>query len=156
MKGSINEERVPMKIDIFAHILPEKYLAACKKRVKSQSLITHEADNRANCNINVRFRLMDRHPDVVQVLTVSHPPLEEIVSPADALDLAKTANDELAEVVAAYPDRFVGAVACLPMNNLDAALEETDRAVNQLGFKGIQLYTNICGEPCLWLDCKGT
>jgi hypothetical protein len=42
-----------------------------------------------------------------------------------AQDLVKLANDEMAELVAKYPDRFVAAIAYLPMNNVDAALRET-------------------------------
>ena len=38
-------------------------------------------------------------------------------------------DDELAELVIKYPDRFFGAVACLPMNDVDAALEEAERAI---------------------------
>jgi predicted TIM-barrel fold metal-dependent hydrolase len=46
-----------------------------------------------------------------------------------------------------YPDRFVAAMACLPLNDVDATIKELDRAINELGFKGIQLYTDIKGKP---------
>lgn len=135
-----------MKIDIFAHILPEKYLAALLEKVKP-GLEFREKGNRANCEIDVRLRLMDRYPDVLQVLTVSLPPVETLVPPGDAVELAKIANDELAELVGRYPDKFYTAVACLPLNDMDAALEETDRAINELGLRGVQIFTNINGEP---------
>jgi len=134
-----------MKIDIFAHILPAKYLAVYTK-ANPAVLGEVEARNRAVVDLDVRLRLMDRHPDVLQVLTVSQPPLEKFVKPADAVKLAKTANDELADLVAKYPDKFVAAVACLPMNDVDASLKEAERAIKQLGLKGVQIYSRIRGE----------
>jgi predicted TIM-barrel fold metal-dependent hydrolase len=44
-------------------------------------------------------------------------------------------------------DRFVAFVASLPMNNPDEALKEMDRAITQLGAKGIQIFSNIAGKP---------
>lgn len=134
-----------IKIDIFSHILPEKYLNALMKKIDSNSEF-RETHNRANCNLDIRLRLMDRYPDVLQVLTVSLPALETIVKPADAVMLAKIANDELAELVAKYPDKFIAGVACLPLNNMDETLKEAERAINELGLKGVQINSTIDGE----------
>ena len=91
---------------------------------------------------------MDRLPDVLDVLTVALPPLETVlVTPKDAVELAKIANDEMAELVAKYPDKFLTAVACLPMNDIDAAIKEADRAITHLEFRGVQIFSNIDGEP---------
>lgn len=138
-----------IKIDIFAHILPPRYFSGIqqKARTVSEQYLKREAANRANTQIDVRLRLMDRYPDVVQVLTVSQPPIEKVVEPSDAVELARIANDELAELVDKYPDKFIAAVACLPMNDIDAALEETDRAINELKFRGVQIFSTINGEP---------
>ena len=91
-----------MKIDIFSHILPKRYLMALTKKAIVSSEFK-EKKNRANTEIDIRLRLMDRYPDVIQVLTVSLPPLETLVSPSDAAGLAKIANDELAELVTNCP-----------------------------------------------------
>ena len=40
---------------------------------------------------------MDGGPDVRQVLTIAGPNVESITSSADAVELARMANDELAE-----------------------------------------------------------
>ena len=64
---------------------------------------------------------MDKFEGLQQVLTVGAPPVEYVVSPDDAVSMSKTANDEMAELVNKYPDRFAAAVACLPMNDMDAA-----------------------------------
>jgi predicted TIM-barrel fold metal-dependent hydrolase len=135
-----------MKIDVFAHILTEKYLLNYVKK-NGKILDNVEVKNKAVTDINVRSRLMDRYPDVLQVLTMANPPLDINVSPADAAELARIGNDELAEMVDKYPDKFLGAVACLPWNNIEAALEEIDRVILQYRFKGIQVCTRVNGEP---------
>ena len=75
------------------------------------------------------------------------PAVEEIAAPRTAVDLARLANDEMAELVLKYPDRFVAGVACLPMNDMDAALQETDRAINDLRLRGVLIYTPINDKP---------
>ena len=135
-----------MKIDVYTHILPRKYLEAYSKK-NPKVLDSIEARTRPVTDLEVRLRLMDRYPDVIQVLTVANPPLEVFVGPEEAADLARIANDELAELVEAYPDKFIAAVGCLPMNNMDAALKEADRVITELGFKGVQIYSRINGEP---------
>ncbi len=134
-----------MKIDIYSHIMTPKYTAlyakknaAIKKRVEFRS--------RAVVDLDVRLRLMDRYPDVLQVLTIANIPLETFASTADAIELAKIANEELAELVDRYPDKFVAGVACLPMNDIDEAVKEAERAITKLGLKGIQIYSRINGE----------
>ena len=71
------------------------------------------------------------------------PALETVADPPTAVKLAKLANDGMAEIVRKYPDKFVAAVACLPMNDMDTALKETDRAINELGMKGILIHTPV-------------
>ena len=53
----------------------------------------------------------------------------------------------MAELIAKHPDRFVSAAACLPMNSMEAALAETDRAIQELGFKGVQIYSPTGDKP---------
>jgi len=61
--------------------------------------------------------------------------------------LARIANDTMANLVELHPDRFAGFVAALPLNNPQAALQEADRAVDQLHAAGIQVYTSSNGRP---------
>jgi aminocarboxymuconate-semialdehyde decarboxylase len=57
------------------------------------------------------------------------------------------ANDGLAELCRLHPQRFPTFIASLPMNDIDASLQEIDRAVNVLDAKGIQVFTNVAGKP---------
>src|SRR5262245_41650965 len=72
-------------------------------------------------DLDARWRTIDPFGDYRQILTLAVPPLEELGGPVLALELARAANDELADLVARHPDRFAGFTAALPMNDPQAA-----------------------------------
>lgn len=136
-----------MILDAYAHISPPKYTEFIREKypVMYNNML-------ARCiplyNLETRFRIMDKFPQVVQVLTIGPvPPIEYFANETQTVELAKRANDEMAELCVKYRDKFVAAIALLPMNNIDAALKETDRAIKELGFRGIYLHSNINGKP---------
>jgi aminocarboxymuconate-semialdehyde decarboxylase len=61
--------------------------------------------------------------------------------------LARAANDGMAQMCARWPQKFPAFVASLPMNNLDAAFTEIDRAIGELGARGVQICTSVNGRP---------
>ena len=134
-------------VDAYAHISPPNYTERLRKDHSgfyNQILGT--------CpplfDMEQRFRIMDLYPNVVQVLTVGPvPSLEDFADPKQSAELARMANDEMAELLEKHRQRFVAAIALLPMNNFDAALKETDRAIMDLGFKGVYVHSNINGRP---------
>src|SRR5262249_23455945 len=60
------------------------------------------------------------------------------------LRLARVVNDAIAQAVRAHPDRLVG-LATLPLQAPDAAVSEVERAVTELGLRGVYLGTNVRG-----------
>ncbi|MFC1948946.1 amidohydrolase family protein [Chloroflexota bacterium] len=137
-----------MKIDVFPHILPLKYKKKLYEIAPKDFYIKNVIDATTTLfDLDARFRMMDKYEGYQQVLTLGAPPVELIADPKDAADLSKLANDEMAELVLKYPDRFPAAVACLPMNDMDSALRETDRAIKELNFKGVQIFTPIMDKP---------
>jgi predicted TIM-barrel fold metal-dependent hydrolase len=137
-----------MMIDIGAHILPKKYLDALQSFKPSEFNLKNVIETLPSMHdLDSRFRIMDKFPGLMHVLTLSSPAVEEFADPEKAKDFAIMANDQMAELVLKNPDRFVAAVASLPMNNVDAALTEIDRAVKDLHFRGIQIHTSINGKP---------
>jgi predicted TIM-barrel fold metal-dependent hydrolase len=136
-----------MKIDIYPHILPVKYKEAFQKINKSEAFIKMHDIIPTLYDLDYRFRIMDEYEDLRHVLTLSAPPVENFADPKQSADLSRIANDEMAELVIKYPDRFVAAVACLPMNDMDAALHEVDRAIKELHFRGVQIFTPINNKP---------
>jgi predicted TIM-barrel fold metal-dependent hydrolase len=135
------------KIDIFCHILPPKTKEVLFKKAMPCNYIDTDSGRPALFDLDMRFRAMDQFEGLRQVLALGLPPLEYVLSPGDATDLARMANDEMAELVNRYPDRFVAAVAGLPLNDIDASLRETERTVRELKFKGIQIFSSINGKP---------
>ena len=134
------------KIDVFAHILPTTYLNALIEKSGGKAAEAINCKRRLN-DLDIRFRIMDQHEGYTQIINIAGPPVEDVADPTVAAELAKIANDDMNELVYKYPDRFLAAVACLPMNNIDAALKEIDRTIIKLGFRGIQLTSNIMDKP---------
>jgi aminocarboxymuconate-semialdehyde decarboxylase len=135
-----------MRIDVFAHILTSKYVDAVDKLTQQGPFVQRILEESPTLSdLDYRFRIMDKYDEYLQVLTHTH--FGRVSGEAKAADLARIANDEMAELVSKYPDRFAAAVACLPVNSVDAALKEMDRAINELRFRGIQLWTPINGKP---------
>jgi aminocarboxymuconate-semialdehyde decarboxylase len=54
-------------------------------------------------------------------------------------------NDELSSLAQRYPDRFIG-IASVPLQNVEKAIDELDRAVSRLGLRGVLMGTNVNGE----------
>src|SRR2546421_12097506 len=98
-------------------------------------------------DLEQRFRIMDRYEGYAQVLTLASPPIEALAGPDATPELARLANDGMAELVAKHPDRFPGFVASLPMNHPEEALAELERAMRDLGARGVQIFTNAAGRP---------
>jgi predicted TIM-barrel fold metal-dependent hydrolase len=139
-----------MKIDVFCHLLPPRYLEARNRRAGSRFSTQYAKYYRANpglTDLDIRFRILDKYPDVRQLLTIAGPNIESITEPHDAVEIARIGNDELAELVERQPDRFISACACLPMTDVDAAVREAERAIDQLGFCGVEIFTDINGKP---------
>lgn len=129
-----------LKIDMFPHIIPPKYNENRKKFLKNPdpAVEAHSATPEL-INLDARFRFMDKYEPYVQVLTLNAPACWEINDSEKSVDLAKMVNDEMAELVLKHPSRFVAATAVLPMNNMDAALQEADRAINDLNLRGVHI-----------------
>lgn len=136
------------KIDIFTHILPSKYKETLYKVAPSGlDIMSNVGATPTLFDLDHRFRIMDKFDGLTQVLTISAPGIEEVADSTRTPDLAKLANDALAELIIKYPDRFAAGVACLPLNNMDAALQEVDRALIDLKLRGIQVYTPVNDKP---------
>lgn len=136
-----------MIIDIFNHFMPKVYLDRLTQLIPGHVATTAFPRLATLVNVDARLRLLDEFGDFAQVLSLANPPLELVGSPEITPELARIANDALAEICRKHPDRFSAFVAALPMNNMDATLIEIDRAISDLGARGIQVFTNVAGRP---------
>ena len=90
--------------------------------------------------------MVDSFPDYSQVICLGMPAIDRLTGPSTRPEWARLGNDGLAEMVAKYPDRFVGYAASLPMNAPEAAAKEAERVLAN-GANAIQLHTNVDGAP---------
>ena len=91
--------------------------------------------------VDRRLQFMDESGIDVAALTAN---------PVATLEQCRKWNDFCANMVKAHPNRFVG-FACIPVLGGKTAMEELDRAVNELGLKGVHIWTQVNGLP---LDSK--
>jgi aminocarboxymuconate-semialdehyde decarboxylase len=147
-------EDVAVTIDVHAHYYPRAYLDAVSRLTEGdvsswtmgvrRLLTTKIAPERRMVDIDSHIEDMDRAGVDMQVLSLSIPHAyfdDETV----AVELARTANDALAEACTRDPSRFK-AFATLPLPHVDAALAELDRATGALGLHGVTLGANVKGR----------
>jgi predicted TIM-barrel fold metal-dependent hydrolase len=95
-----------------------------------------------------RLPAMDAHGIAMQVVSLTANGIQAEPDPRRAVDLAKAANDWVSQkFVSAHPTRF-SAFAAVALQEPQAACKEAERAVTQLGFKGVLVngYCNIGDE----------
>jgi aminocarboxymuconate-semialdehyde decarboxylase len=85
--------------------------------------------------VGMRLDAMDAAGIRVQALSPNPLTYLHHIPAADAARYCRAHNDDLASVVAGHPDRFVG-LGSLPMQDIDAAIAELDRCINELGLLG--------------------
>jgi len=136
-----------VKIDVFNHILPQRFYAEFLKIAPGMKDMGKRSRNiPVMSDLDARFRMMDEFGEYCQILSLASPPIESFAGPEQSPDLARMANDGMAELVQRYPDRFPGFAAALPMNNPDASIRELERALAELGALGVQIYSNAAGK----------
>jgi predicted TIM-barrel fold metal-dependent hydrolase len=82
-----------------------------------------------------RIAVMDANGMEMMILSLNAPAIQAISDPSHANEIARRANDVLADQVARRPDRFA-ALAALPMQDPELAMRELERCVKELKFCG--------------------
>ena len=98
-------------------------------------------------DVGRRIELMDEHGIDLQMLSPNPLTYFTDLEPAAATTYAQVHNDDLAEIVRAHPGRLIGA-AQLPVQDVDAAIAELERAVRDLGLRAAYIDT----DPARTLD----
>ena len=137
-----------MKIDAYSHILPPRYFKRMQDIAVDPGSLTRWLNLSALHDVEFRLAMMDEFgADFQQVLTLSSPPIELLAEPEESPELARLANESMAELCEQHPARFPMFVASLPMNNVEACLTEAAYAIDHLGACGVQVFTNMNGIP---------
>ncbi len=138
-----------MKIDAWTHMLSPSYLRWIEaNEQRSPGVGSFLLANRALHDLDIRFRVMDGYGDYRQVLTpVPFPHVYRGPAGPELVDLVRRNNEEMANLVRRYPDRFAGFAAATPLADADAATAEAIRAVRELGALGVQLEEDAITLP---------
>ncbi len=148
-----------MNIDFHCHFYPEEYLekleaskgdVRIERNEKGEKIILSMGAKAGPVtedffDIEARLDKIKQNRIDMQVLSTPHPGVDRF-SPAESVEMSRVINNGLANVVKKYPRHFQ-ALAMLPLIDTAAALKELDRAVFELGFKGLCILTNIAGKP---------
>ena len=147
-----------MIIDAHTHFFPPGYLEALRRGPEPYAL-GRDAEGRTLLTLHGarivtltremtapedRLRDMERFGVDLQIVSVTTPNVY-FGPPARRRDLARMANDGLADLVRRFPGRFA-AMASLPLGEPEAAIRELDRAVLELGMVGVILGSNAGGR----------
>lgn len=95
-----------------------------------------------------RIETMDRSGIARSILAIAGPGVQAERDPATAVRKARDSNDQLAAEIAKNPKRL-GGFAHLAVQNAQAAADELERCVRQLGFHGAMINGHTRG---LYLD----
>jgi aminocarboxymuconate-semialdehyde decarboxylase len=126
-------------VDIHHHLIPDFYRRATEHDGQSVGGVPPARWSQVSA-----LSFMDDAGIDVAIASISAPGVH-LGDDAAARALARRCNDFLAEMVRSRPDRF-GGFAILPLPDVDGALEELARALDQLGLDGVVLLTNALGH----------
>lgn len=143
-------------IDFHNHVYPPEYVEAIQA-APSAYKVTFDSDNNpvlhspGDYNILVPgHRWMDVRGAVLEKVGVDKQiisftaPGTLIETPERSIELSRMVNELFADIQNEHGDRFV-ALGTLPLNNSDASVEELERAICELGLKGVTLFSNVNG-----------
>ena len=149
-------------IDVHAHYLNEKVEGVKKEYSDSVPHIVRDAAGREFQSVkgrsltpiseqyghiyNIERRIRDMDNSGVDIQVISVPPMYMSGFDRESNIMVSMAqNDGIAKTLKAYPDRFVG-LATVPLQDPQAAADELDRAMKQLGMKGVEIGTSVDGK----------
>jgi predicted TIM-barrel fold metal-dependent hydrolase len=97
-----------------------------------------------NANPEARLNLMEKYGVDVQALSLTTSVLLGF-NPKDASEICRVANDDNYALCKAYPGRFVN-ICILSLLDMDSAMRELNRSINELDCRGVTVSTNQNGK----------
>ena len=155
------------KIDLEAHYFTKDYLKAFGARTEYPKLEPSVDENNQKFNIfwheaNVpqisgagagaklldvgegRIKQMEADGIDMQAISLSDPGLE-VLDAEIAITIARKTNDQISTVINKYPNKFIG-LAAIAVHDPKEAARELERAIKELGFRGVKINSNLKGK----------
>jgi aminocarboxymuconate-semialdehyde decarboxylase len=136
----------PVVIDFHAHSMTQEVFDATydlsvlgQIRAQAGGAVRALPEHLLQRMLNLDLRLADMDAMGVDIQVVSPNILHQCtyaVDPVDGLRLERLNNDYMAEMVAKAPDRLIG-IASVPLQDVDLAIKEMERAVLDLKLRGV-------------------
>ena len=133
MKYDRPEFSQPWKLALEEHFAIPETLG--DSQTYSEKDTWQELDNNLRDLQKQRIELMDRTGIEMSILSLNSPAIQAIHDRKRAVEVARLANDHVAQNIAKHPDRF-RSFAALPMQDPEEACKELNRCVKELGFVG--------------------
>ncbi|MEZ4662738.1 MAG: amidohydrolase family protein [Caldilineaceae bacterium] len=146
--------------DIHCHFFPQAFLEAARRPNSFLATLEMRADGREHltCPGNFDHPLtpdfyaaeqmladMDRTGMKMAAISSAPPTLSYWADAGAARELASALNESISQRVQAHPQRFRG-LATVPLQDIDASIQEARRAIGQLGLHGFQIGSNVGGK----------
>jgi aminocarboxymuconate-semialdehyde decarboxylase len=122
--------------------IPLAHFANAETKALSQK---QEADIRAHAGIDQRLADLDAMGLDLQIISPPPPQCYYTVPVEIAVKAAQIVNDGVAAFCAKKSDRLMG-FGSVPMPDGQEAAKELERCIKRLGFKGVQVLTNVAGK----------
>lgn len=145
-------------VDIHNHVYPPEYVEAVRAGPSAYEVTFDSDDNPVlyspgDYNVlvpghrfmDVRKAVLERAGVDRQVISFTAPGTL-IETPERSVELSRMVNGAFANIQNEHGDHFV-ALATLPLNDPDASVVELERAICELGLKGVTLFSNVNGTP---------
>jgi aminocarboxymuconate-semialdehyde decarboxylase len=127
-----------MIIDFSSHIITrevEERLSSKKNFQRIQKNFASESSDP-----EARIKVMEKYGIHMQVLTQTTPILVGL-SAEEAAEVCRISNDAIGKICRSYPDKFIP-FAYVSLLDVEQAVYELDRAVNEWGCRGVIIGTN--------------
>jgi len=148
-----------MKIDIHTHIMPAimpnwvhkfgygEFIHLehrnCKACMMKGDKVFREVDE--NCfDAGIRIKEMDETDVTIQVLSTIPVLFNYWAKAKDGYETSRFFNDHITDTVLKNPKRFIG-IGTVPLQDIDLAIKEMERCVEDLDMPGLEIGSNING-----------
>jgi len=143
-----------MRIDVHTHFMSLSFVRHLQGRSSLPTTVREGGTYIVQCAegfnlpmvskiIDMEEKLHDMEAMGVDMAVLSHGiPGPDVVGGVEADDWAARINDELADIIARFPGKFVG-WGCLGFASVERSIAEVDRCIHELGFKGMQVLSNV-------------
>jgi aminocarboxymuconate-semialdehyde decarboxylase len=147
-----------MVVDFHAYFQPRSFLDRLRRRTE-YPYIEKSSDGEViwsgpgaarrirpeQTDIALRAQQLQQAGIDTQILRLQNVSGIDAFPPAEGIEIAQAANEEMAQLARRYPGRFVP-YAAVPLRDIQGAVAELERAVTRLGHQGVGISTSVDGR----------